>query len=494
MDYWKSISKLSKSETISLQNNKLHHFINNQLYPFSPYYRNLFNKHGIKPKHIKTVADLRLIPFSSKKNLLPTKTHPEKYKEFILQPDKSLIKTYWPFRKKLSLGISQLFKGENRVKEKLIKEYYPVFLTVTTGRTTQPIPFLYTNYDINNLYVSGGRILQLLNAKQDDRGVNMFPYAPHLAFWQVAFSGLANNSFILSTGGGKVMGTEGNIRTIEKIKPAIIVGVPSFVYHVLRTAAEHHCDFSSIKKVVLGATRVPAGYKRKLASLLIRLGAVNVSILGTYGFTEARCAWTECSTEIDISSGYHLYPDKEIFEIINPRTQEVLGEGSDGELVYTSIDSRGSCVLRYRTGDLVKGGITYKPCPYCGLTVPRISSNITRVSNIKSLKLSKIKGSLVNLNILSHILDNNINISEWQIEIRKKDNDPYEVDELVLYIALKEKTSSDQLQKELKRQILVECEVSPNGIIILTLDEILKRLEMETATKEKRIIDKRPKI
>ena len=95
-------------------------------------------------------------------------------------------------------------------------------------------------------------------------------------------------------------------------------------------------------------------------------GARNVYIFGTYGFTEARTAWAECPTENHLSSGYHLYPDKEIFEIIDPATGEVKDDDEDGELVYTSLDSRASVMLRYRTGDIVKGGITHEPCPYCG--------------------------------------------------------------------------------------------------------------------------------
>jgi len=162
------------------------------------------------------------------------------------------------------------------------------------------------------------------------------------------------------------------------------------------------------------------GFKEKLASLLKNMGAKHIRIMGTYGFTEAKCAWGECPTALRISSGYHTYPDKEIFEVIDPNTGEVKQEGQDGELVYTSIDARGSCVLRYRTGDLVKGGIIYTACPYCKRTLPRISSDISRASNIKDLMLSKIKGTLVNLNDLNAVLEQEREIEEWQIELRKK--------------------------------------------------------------------------
>jgi len=227
-------------------------------------------------------------------------------------------------------------------------------------------------------------------------------------------------------------------------------------------------------------------------AVLSTMGASDVSVFGTYGFTESRIAWAECPTPPGISSGYHVYPDKEIFEIIDPKTGEVKGEGEDGELVYTSIDSRASSLIRYRTGDFVKGGITYAPCLHCQRLVPRISSDITRISDVKDLNLSKIKGQLVNLNNFTRALSSFNEIKEWQLELRKKDNDPYEIDELILYICVEEGIDKNVLEKNLKHSILLATEVSPNSIIFISFDEIVKRLELETASKEKRIIDLRP--
>ena len=214
-------------------------------------------------------------------------------------------------------------------------------------------------------------------------------------------------------------------------------------------------------------------------------------MLGTYGFTEARAAWAECQTGIDISSGYHTYPDKEVFEVIDPDTGEVKREGEDGELVYTSIDARGSTVLRYRTGDFAKGGILYSPCPHCGRTVPRISSDIVRRSNVKEMQLSKIKGSLVNLNALEHILDGDENINEWQIEIAKKDDDQYEVDVLILYVNLLKGVNKEKFQKTLNEKVFATADVSFNKIVFVDKDEILKRIKIEYEVKAKKIIDKR---
>jgi len=493
MDPWGKIAHLSGKELRDSQNKKLAYFVNHYLYPFSPHYQRLFDQHKIDPKSIHTIEDLKRIPLTSKLDFIATDDQPEKFKDFVLQPDKAKIRKYWPMLKTIPLMLTSLARGKGHVQDQMAREFRPSFMTFTTGTTNKPISYLYSQHDIDNLNVSGSRMLNLFDIESSDRVVNMFPYAPHLAFWQVVFGGLASSVLIMSTGGGKVMGTDGNIAALQKMKPSVILGVPSYVYHVLREAKERGCKMEFIKKIVLGAARLGEGFKEKVAGLMQDMGATEVSVFGTYGFTEARCAWAECPTSIDVSSGYHLYPDKEIFEIIDPKSGEVKGEGEDGELVYTSIDSRGSAVLRYRTGDYVKGGITHEPCPHCKRHVPRISSDITRLSDVKDLRLSKIKGSLVNLNNFTSVLSEIHAIDEWQIELCKKNNDPFEVDQVIVYVCPTHDCDRVQLEDEIKRKMLLSTEVSPNKVCFVDLQEMIDRLALETANKAQRISDIRPK-
>src|SRR3989338_5878545 len=267
MNNWNKISLLPVKELREIQNQKLSNFISRQIYPFSPYYRNLFDQHKIKPRYIRTVEDLKIIPFTRKEDLFSTKEHPNRFIDFILHPDEALIKKYWPKPKLLKMAFLKAAKGGEFLKERLQKEYRPIFLTATTGTTSQPVSFLYSDYDIENLRISGYRLLEVFSGKGDIRAVNLFPYAPHLAFWQTVFAGIAHDNFLLSTGGGKVMGTQGNIDAISKAQPSIIIGVPSYMYHLIRTAKELNKDFSFVEKVVLGASAVPLGFKEKLASL-----------------------------------------------------------------------------------------------------------------------------------------------------------------------------------------------------------------------------------
>ncbi len=494
MNNWGKLSLLPARQLRELQNRKLRYFIRRQLYPFSAHYRRLLDRGKINPACIKTVEDLKNIPFTKKEDFFSTQDSPNRFLDFLLNPDISLIKKYWPKNKLICLALTSALRGKSYCRERLEREYRPIFLTATTGTTNQPVSFLYSNYDIENLRISGFRILEVFKAAKDERAVNLFPYAPHLAFWQTVFAGLAHNNFQLSTGGGKVLGTQGNIEAICKVRPNMLIGVPSYVYHLVRSAKEAGRDFSFVRKVILGASIVPLGFKEKLAGLLKEMGAKEVFVLGTYGFTEAKCAWGECPTEIGLSSGYHIYPDREVFEVIDPETGEVKKEGEDGELVYTGIDARGSCVLRYRTGDLVKGGITYEPCPFCKKTFPRIASEIYRAAHIKDVKFSKVKGTLVNLNTFGEILEAEKGIEEWQIELKKKGNDPYDVDELVISVSVTGGANQQAVKEVLKRKIQLATEVTPNEIIILPHKEMLEKVEMESSNKVKRFIDRRPKL
>lgn len=492
MDPWRSIAGLSPQEVRSLQNKKLQTFVNEQVYPFSAHYRRVFDQHKINPKSIRSIADLKHLPLTSKSDFI-SKENPGIYKEYVLRPDPKTIRAHWPPFKLLSLAGTKIFHGPEALLDRMNREYRPTFMTFTTGTTNSPVPFLYSNYDIENLNVSGARMLALFGMNPDGRIMNLFPFAPHLAFWQVFFGGLASNVFALATGGGKVMGTEGNLAALLKVQPSLILGVPSYVYHLVRTAQERGMRLSFVDKVVLGAAKVTIPYKERLAGLLEKMGSKNVSVFGTYGFTESRAAWAECPSAIGVSSGYHLYPDKEIFEVIDPKTGEVKGEGEDGELVYTSLDARASVVLRYRTGDFVKGGIVFNSCPCCGRKVPRISSDIIRLSDTKDLQLSKVKGSLVNLDHFSSVLNDFVDVEEWQIEIRKHNNDPFDVDELLIYICARNGANASALEEDIRKKILLATEVSPNAVNFISMGDMLKRLELETANKEKRIVDIRPK-
>src|SRR5690606_34000383 len=85
--------------------------------------------------------------------------------------------------------------------------------------------------------------------------------------------------------------------------------------------------------------------------------------------------------------------------------------------------------LRYLVGDLVS--MTHETCPHCGRTSPRITSQPVRTGDVV-----KIKGTLVNLQVLKDQLDRTDGVEEYQIVIQPLDpKDPFSMDELVVRLA-----------------------------------------------------------
>ncbi|MDP2684284.1 MAG: AMP-binding protein [bacterium] len=480
---WSELSKASKEEIKELQNKNLEKMIRYQI-PYSPYYRQMFKDNDISFKDIKTVDDLQQLPFTSKEDLLATKEDPAKAKKFILQPDEKSIKKYASKGTLVKIIWGKITKKD--VKRKLELEYKPIHIHFTTGRSTDPIAFTYSARDIYYLREAGERMLDVAGISRDSLAMNAFPYAPHLGFWQAynAFTKLGLTS--IQSGGGKIMGTQKIIDAMERMKINLVAFIPGYGYHMLRQAVKQGKDFSALNVVVSGGERASLGMKARAKELLKQVKADNVRFLSTYAFTEGKVAWIQCHE----TSGYHLYPDLEYFEVIDKEGKRVK-DGQPGELVYTSLNWRGSVVLRYRTGDMTEG-IDYKPCSHCGKTVPRIKMDIQRTTEIKEFHLTKVKGEFVNLNDFYPLLTSINEIEEWQVEIRKKNNDPFDIDEIVLFITPKSGTNFEQLKarlsQELQSQMFIRAE-----IIQKPLEELLQMLGMETELKEKRILDSRPK-
>lgn len=475
--WWENASP----ETIKKrQSALLHKLLKNRVIPFAAHYGKLFRENNLTADDIKSTDDLTKLPFTSKRDLAVTK-------DFVIIPDEAVLK------KQLGTILKIFRYGPKGIKQHLAEELRPIHMTSTTGRSSEPVPFLYTKYDLANLEASGLRLMQLCKAESDFRIVNSFPFAPHLAFWQAWYAALGNTCFTLSTGGGKVMGTSGNAGVINKIQPDAIIAMPTFLYHLLQFADSEGMQWPNLKRLVLGGEKVPNGMRRKLKQLCEKLGSKDVDIISTYGFTEAKIAFAECCPpKGQDTSGFHLYPDMAFVEIIDPETGERVPDETPGEIVFTPLDARGSVVIRYRTGDLIEGGITYKPCPHCGRTCPRLLGKISRVSDIKRLNIDKVKGTLVDFNTLEHVLDDTPGVGAWQIELRKENDDPLGLDTINIHVVKMEDAPED-LAEDITRRLRKATELSPNEITFKTWKEMRTLQGVGKELKEQKLIDNRPK-
>ena len=123
--------------------------------------------------------------------------------------------------------------------------------------------------------------------------------------------------------------------------------------------------------------------------------------------------------------------------------------------------------------------------------MPRLLGKISRVSNIRSMQLRKLKGTLVDFNSLEHLLDDMPGIATWQLELRKKNDDPMEIDELILHVAKESEQNEDQLLKLINEHFKNAVEITPNVTRFHNLEEMRSRQKVGKAMKEEKIVDNR---
>jgi len=470
----------SPDEQRHLQGIFLRKFLRETVVPFSPYYGRMFREQGIDWRDIRSNDDLELLPLTAKEDL---RSAPD----FILQPDPEIL------RRRPGTLFNAVVHGADGAKSRLEREWRPILMTSTTGRAAAPLPFFYTQHDLNRLAAGGRRMMEVCQSSPVFRHINAFPFAPHLAFWQAHQASLGFNTFMISTGGGKALGTEGNIRLIDRVDPDAIIAMPTFLYHLLQQAAVGGSRWGNLKRIVLGGEKVPDGMRQKIIELCEALGSPGVSVMSTYAFTEAKMAWTECRTPPGVApTGFHLYPDMGIIEIVNPETGKRVPDGQPGEIVFTPIDSRGTVVLRYRTGDVTDGGLSYERCPVCGRTCPRIIGNVSRLTDRHRLNIDKLKGTLVDFSALEHLLDDTREVGAWQIELRKRNDDPLECDEVIVHAVPMNGTGGDGLRDLVKRRFREQAEFSPNEVVLHDWDEMRRLQGVGRELKEQKIVDHRP--
>ncbi len=484
----------SAEEIRRLQDDKLFNFVKEFVYPFHPYYRRIFDENGIDPASIRTVKDLQRIPFTYKEDIAPHPSDPDTPRAFVLEPGFDHVKL--SSSKGWVPQVTRENGGGPEAEQEFREEYQPVITMFTTGRTAEPTPFFFTLHDMERMREAGRRLASVISTRASEEydgrtvAINNFPGTQHLAYW-VAVTGSEGSAITcLNTGGGPVLGNERILNIIERARPNLFMGLPGYTYDLLKMAAAEGRDLSSIEIVAMGGDKISRGAREKIAELLEEMGAVDPVVTGAFGATEMKYAWGDCGAEE--SCGYHTNPDMSIVEVVNPETGEVLGEGETGELVISNLDARGSVVLRYRTGDILAGGYTTEPCPCCGRTMPRISGTISRRSVGKEFALAKVKSNLVDLNTFNAMLDNSVDVLEWVVEIRKKNDDPEEIDEVSIYVYPTSVGEVGGLANRIAETVKTNLEFTPDRVVVTSYEEVADRLGTGAGAKISRIRDLRP--
>lgn len=342
-------------------------------------YRERMKQKGIKPEDIRSIDDLKYLPFTDK-------------------PD---LRDQFPYG---------LFAADRRDI---------VRIQGSSGTTGMPIVSGYTQNDVNVWTEMMARTLTAAGGGRDD-------------IIQIAYGyGLFTGGLGAHQGAGAIGATvvpmsSGNtqrqINMMKSLGTTMLACTPSYAVHIGETIREMGLDIAdfNLKAGTFGAEPWSEGIRTQIEELL------NIDAIDIYGLTEI-CG-PGVSFECLYKRGMHVNEDHVIAEIIDPETLEPLPYGEKGELVFSTITKEGMPMLRYRTHDLCR--LNAERCE-CGRTTVRMDRIMGRTDDMLIIRgvnvfPSQVEGVLTEISgVAPHFMlvvdrKNSLDTLEIQVEVSEE--------------------------------------------------------------------------
>jgi len=292
-----------------------------RVYNTVPFYKKSFDEAGVKPDSIRTLDDLRKLPFTYKDNL----------------------RDNYPF------GMFTV-PMDNVVR-----------IHASSGTTGKPTVVGYTARDIQTWSELMARTLMAGGATKGDMIHNAYGYGLFTGGLGFHYGAEKLGASVIPISGGN---TKRQVMIMKDFAPTILACTPSYALLIAEVAEEMGVDFRELhfKAGIFGAEPWSEKMRDEIEKKL------NLKAMDIYGLSEiiGPGVSVEC---IEAQNGLHIFEDHFIPEIIDPDSEEVLPYNTPGELVFTTITKEAFPVIRYRTRDI---SILYpEPCR-CGRTMVRM--------------------------------------------------------------------------------------------------------------------------
>ncbi len=284
-------------------------------------FRNRMKEKGIIPEDVRSLDDVVLVPFTNKVDLRDT----------------------YPF----GLFASPM----NEI----------VRLHASSGTTGKPTVVAYTQEDVNVWSSVMVRSFAACGLHSRDIIQNAYGYGLFTGGLGAHYGAEALGATVIPISGGN---TDRQIMIMKDFGVTAICCTPSYFIHLIERAAELGVDMRRlpIRAGVFGAEPWTEAMRRHIEA------DSPVKAYDIYGLSEiiGPGVGIECQEQ----SGLHIFEDHFLVEIIDPQTNEPCPDGTEGELVLTTLSKMAMPIIRYRTHDIT--AIKTESCP-CGRTIRRIN-------------------------------------------------------------------------------------------------------------------------
>jgi phenylacetate-CoA ligase len=396
-----------------------------------PYYRKKFDEAGFKPKDLKTLEDIRKIPFTGKADL----------------------REVYPFGMFAS-PLSEI-----------------VEIHMSSGTTGKPVVAGYTRSDIGVWAEVMARCLTMAGATRDDIVQNCYGYGLFTGGFGVHYGAQKIGALVVPASAGN---TRRQIEIMRDFGSTILTCTPSYALYMAEVAQEMGIDPTSLKlKAGCFGAEMWTEQMRKEIEKRFEIDALNI-----YGLTEI--IGPGVAHECIEKGGLHIFEDHFLVEIVDPDTGEPLPDGKRGELVLTTLTREGMPMLRFKTKDITS--IIKEKCP-CGRTFAKIERIRGRTDD-----MLKVRGVMIfPYQIEKAILEVQGVEPHYQIVITR----PQYLDELEVMVEMSRESFSDEVKhiENLRKKIEKRIEETVGIRVKVTLVEPKSLPRSEG--KAKRVIDKR---
>ena len=427
--YQKEIETAPREKILEIQNEKLRKQIRH-VYDNVKYYRDLMDQKGVKPDDIRTVDDIKFLPFLSKADLR------EAYPYGLLGTD---------------------LKNCVRIHS-------------TSGTTGKRVVAFYTQHDIDIWEECCARAIVAAGGTDEDVCQVCYGYGLF-----TGGSGLHGGShkvgcLTLPMSSGN---TDRQIQFMMDLGSTIICCTPSYAAYIGETLAEmgYKPEDNKLKAGIFGAEPWTEEMRRSIEKSL------GIKAYDIYGLTET--SGPGVSFECEEQSGMHINEDHFYAEIIDPDTGEVLPEGSKGELVFTALDKEAFPLIRYRTRDICT--LSRKECS-CGRTHVKMSKPMGRSDDMMIIRGVNVFPSQIETVLLKEGYTPN-----YQIVVdRERNNDTFDV-----YVELNPDQFSDKVSDIQNRERSLESAMRTMLGIGPKMHLVAPKTITRSEGKAVRVIDKR---
>jgi len=358
-----------------------------RVYTNVPFYRKKFEENNIKPDDIKSLDDLKQIPFTTKQDL----------------------RDNYPF------GMFAV-PMDNVVR-----------IHASSGTTGKPTVVGYTARDINTWAELMARALAAGGATRGDIIHNAYGYGLFTGGLGIHYGAEKLGASVIPVSGGN---TKRQVVIMKDFGPTILTATPSYALHLAEVAEEMGVSFHDLKFKfgIFGAEP----WSEKMREEIER--KLNLTAVDIYGLSEVMGPGVaiECH---EAKKGLHIFEDHFIPEIINPETGKVLPYGETGELVFTTITKEAFPVIRYRTRDITS--LNPEPC-ICGRTHIRMNRVTGRTDDMLIIRGVNVFPSQIE----SVLMEIDGVEPYYQLVVDRKDN----LDTLTVLVEVGESLFSDEVK------------------------------------------------